>query len=165
RPGPSVRRGRNHGVRQPPRRQARRLHRLRRRRPRGARPSHPRHGGGLEPLVRRRVPRRDGAGPRRGPIMRSRRLPLLVALVAAMLVATGSGAALATFPFPQKGGNVYDYTRLHIEHGDCPAAANSDLPKGFDCKNEFKLTDYAPQPGDPDYDPTVENNPQELFGV
>src|SRR5438270_4765246 len=116
-------------------------------------------------MVHRRVPRRDGAGPRRGPIMRSRRPRLLVPLVAAMLVAAASGTALATFPFPQKGGDVYDYTRLHIDHGDCPPAANGDLPKNFDCKNEFKLTDYAPQPGDADYDPTVANNPQELFGV
>jgi hypothetical protein len=60
---------------------------------------------------------------------------------------------------------MYDYTRLHINHGDCPPSPDSDLPQGFDCKNDFKLTDYAPQPGDPDYDPAVANNPQELFGV
>src|SRR5581483_1734694 len=33
------------------------------------------------------------------------------------------------------------------------------------CKTSFTLTDYAPQPGDSDYDPITANNPQELFGV
>ncbi|MBV9284274.1 MAG: hypothetical protein JO176_06645, partial [Acidimicrobiia bacterium] len=61
--------------------------------------------------------------------------------------------------------DVYDYSRRHINNGSCPPGPGSDLPKGFDCKNSFKLTDYAPQPGDQDYDPATENNPQELFGV
>ena len=97
--------------------------------------------------------------------MRRRRAVVALAILALGLTVT---PALGTFPFPggaPAGSGVYDYTRLHINNGACPPGPGSDLPKGFDCKNEFKLTDYAPQPGDPDYDPTVENNPQELFGV
>src|SRR5438874_5386826 len=109
--------------------------------------------------------RRLTGRPRRGrSISRSR---LVVAGAAAFLLVATAVPALATFPFPSggSGSGVYDYTRLHINHGDCPPSPDSDLPHGFDCKNDFKLTDYAPQPGDSDYDPTVENNPQELFGV
>src|SRR5437588_248828 len=90
---------------------------------------------------------------------------LLLVLVSFGIVAALAAPAGAPFPFPPNTGNPYDYTRLHINHGDCPPASNSDLPSGFDCKTDFKLTNYAPQPGDPDYDPTVENNPQELWGV
>ncbi|MCU1450462.1 MAG: Serine protease, subtilase family, partial [Acidimicrobiales bacterium] len=98
--------------------------------------------------------------------MRNRRA--LVALGAVLALTMTAAPALGTFPFPSGGGGgtgVYDYTRLHIRNGDCPPGPASDLPKGFDCKNDFKFTDYAPQPGDADYDPTTENNPQELFGV
>ncbi|HEV2685937.1 MAG TPA: S8 family serine peptidase, partial [Actinomycetota bacterium] len=99
------------------------------------------------------------------------RARLLAAIAAATIVISIAAPAGATFPFPP-GGNPYDYTRLHIKNGNCMPLASgqsvppgSDLPKGFDCRNNTKLTDYAPQPGDPDYDPLVENNPQELFGV
>ena len=100
------------------------------------------------------------------------RTRLLGALAVTILVATMATPAGATFPYPGSAGDPYDYTRLHIRNGACmPLAAGqatppgTDLPKGFDCRNNTKLTDYAPQPGDPDYDPLVENNPQELFGV
>ena len=101
----------------------------------------------------------------------SMRARALAAMAAATIVFSIAAPAGATFPFPA-GGNPYDYTRLHIKNGNCMPLASgqsvppgSDLPKGFDCRNNTKLTDYAPQPGDPDYDPLVENNPQELFGV
>src|SRR5437016_1096639 len=99
-----------------------------------------------------------------------RRRRAVVALFAVLALVLTAAPALGTFPFPTgsgggTGAGVYDYTRLHINNGSCPPGPGSDLPKGFDCKNSFKLTDYAPQPGDQDYDPTVENNPQELFGV
>ncbi|HLW17180.1 MAG TPA: S8 family serine peptidase, partial [Actinomycetota bacterium] len=100
--------------------------------------------------------------------MRARVLGAATVVVLIMAIVAPAGA---TFPFPA-GGNPYDYTRLHIKNGNCMPLASgqsvppgSDLPKGFDCRNNSKLTDYAPQPGDPDYDPLVENNPQELFGV
>jgi hypothetical protein len=99
-----------------------------------------------------------------------RRRRAVVALFAVLAVGLTAAPALGTFPFPSgngggAGAGVYDYTRLHIKNGACPPGPGSDLPTGFDCKNDFKLTDYAPQPGDQDYDPTVANNPQELFGV
>ncbi|HJQ41918.1 MAG TPA: FG-GAP-like repeat-containing protein [Jatrophihabitantaceae bacterium] len=90
-----------------------------------------------------------------------------------MLLATVAPGVRATVPFPQTGGDPYDYTRLHITNGSCafapgettPTPAGTDLPKGFDCRTSTKLTDYAAQPGDADYDPAVSTNPQELFGV
>src|SRR5438270_283020 len=101
----------------------------------------------------------------------SMRARVLSALAVTTLVAAIVTPAGATFPYPAHG-NPYDYTQLHIKNGNCMPLASgqsvppgSDLPKGFDCRNNTKLTDYAPQPGDPDYDPLVENNPQELFGV
>ena len=90
---------------------------------------------------------------------------LLLAVFTAILIAAVAAPAGATFPFPAGTSNPYDYTQLHIADGTCPPDAGSDLPKGFNCKNDFKLTDYAPHPGDQDYDPSVENNPQELWGV
>src|SRR4051794_6342992 len=102
--------------------------------------------------------------------MRRPRL-LIVGVAVAILAAATASPVFATFPYPG-GGNPYDYTRLHINDGSCagvpagqPKPATSDLPAGFDCRNSTKLTDYAAQPGDLDYDPTVTNNPQELFGV
>src|SRR5947209_11943497 len=99
-----------------------------------------------------------------------RRRPAVVALFAVLALGLTATPALGTFPFPSDNGGgtgaaVYDYSRLHINNGSCPPGPGSDLPKGFDCKNSFKLTDYAPQPGDQDYDPITANNPQELFGV
>src|SRR5438270_3328494 len=99
-----------------------------------------------------------------------RRRRAVVAFFAVLALGLTAAPALGTFPFPSgnggsAGAGVYDYTRLHIKNGACPPGPGSDLPTGFDCKNDFKLTDYAPQPGDLDYDPTVANNPQELFGV
>src|SRR5438132_2436073 len=90
---------------------------------------------------------------------------LLLALLCVGIVAAIAEPAAATFPFPPGTTNPYDYTQLHIKDGTCPPDAGSDLPKGFNCKTDFKLTNYAPQPGDQDYDPSVENNPQELWGV
>jgi hypothetical protein len=97
-----------------------------------------------------------------------RRCRAVVALFAVLALGLTATPALGTFPFPGgagASGDVYDYTRLHINNGSCPPGPGSDLPKGFDCKTSFKLTDYAPQPGDSDYDPVTANNPQELFGV
>src|SRR5438270_10963820 len=97
-----------------------------------------------------------------------RRRRALVALLAVLALGLTATPALGTFPFPGgtgAPGDVYDYARLHINNGSCPPGPGSDLPKGFDCKTSFKLTDYAPQPGDSDYDPVTANNPQELFGV
>lgn len=97
-----------------------------------------------------------------------RRRRVFVALLAVLALGVTATPALGTFPFPgggATGADVYDYTRLHINNGSCPPGPGSDLPKGFDCKTSYKLTDYAPQPGDSDYDPMTENNPQELFGV
>lgn len=90
----------------------------------------------------------------------------LVVLAAVLTLAGGLSVARATFPF-RPGADPYDYRALHIQNGACtgPDAATADLPNNFDCVNDFKLTDYAAQPGDTDYDPTVTNNPQELFGV
>ncbi len=107
--------------------------------------------------------------------MRRRRFLAVGAAVAVLAVV--APAANAEFPWPSSGGggggaDVYDYSRLHIENGACtPLAAGektppgTDLPPGFDCRDDTKLTDYAAQPGDADYDPAVANNPQELFGV
>src|SRR3954469_14306706 len=100
--------------------------------------------------------------------MPMRRRRVLVALLAVLALGVTATPALGTFPFPGGGASgaaVYDYSRLHINNGSCPPGPGSDLPKGFDCKTSFKLTDYAPQPGDSDYDPVTANNPQELFGV
>src|SRR5438067_1231383 len=95
------------------------------------------------------------------------RARLVVVVIAAATLAALTPMAMGGVPYPSTGGDPYDYTRLHITNGDCtgPKAATADLPKTFSCKDSSKLTDYAPQPGDPDYDPTVANNPQELLGV
>jgi hypothetical protein len=94
-----------------------------------------------------------------------RRRPGAVLLILTTLVG-GLTAARATFPF-RPGSDPYDYRALHIDNGACtgPEAATADLPSNFDCVNDFKLTDYAAQPGDEDYDSAVTPNPQELFGV
>src|SRR5205085_3956033 len=78
----------------------------------------------------------------------------------------------AVFPYGAQPGSVYDYSRLHINHGSCdgvpdgqPRPAGSDLPANFDCRGTWKLSDYASLPGEDDYDPLVNLNPQEFFGV
>jgi hypothetical protein len=84
-----------------------------------------------------------------------------VALVAALAL-----PAAAQFPYPTPPTDPYDYTQLHITNGDCSTGVKpADLPASFNCKTDFKFTNYRPHPGDRDYDPVVENNPQELFGV
>jgi hypothetical protein len=97
------------------------------------------------------------------------RLAIFVAVVA--LLASASPAARGTLPYPPRSGDPSDYSRLHIRNGACmplgrgeATPPGSDLPKGFDCRTTTKLTDYRAQPGDPDYDPLVASNPQELFG-
>jgi len=99
----------------------------------------------------------------------ARRRTIVITVGLSVLLAVP--AAQATFPFPS-GGDPYDYTRLHINHGSCanvpagqPRPAGSDLPSDFDCRGEQLLTSYAPQPADSDYDPLVAHNPQELGGV
>jgi hypothetical protein len=103
--------------------------------------------------------------------MRSRARSTL-GLALALLILSALPAH-ATYPFPAGApGDPYDYSRLHITNGSCEppfAAGNrpagSDLPNNFDCKDDWRLSDYAARPGDTDYDPMVANNPQELFGV
>ena len=100
------------------------------------------------------------------------RVSVLSMLSSALLLATALPAG-ATFPFPPSPDDPYDYTALHIENGDCNPLApgqsqppGTDLPDGFDCREHWKLSDYRPQPTDPElYDPAVQNNPQELMGV
>jgi hypothetical protein len=94
----------------------------------------------------------------------------VLATVALALTAVPVAATAAT-TYPSTNGSP-DYRTLHIQNGSCSGAldsnehpAGSDLPPGFHCKSSQKLTSYAPRPGDADYDPTVENNPQELYGV
>lgn len=55
--------------------------------------------------------------------------------------------------------------RLHAACARGVQPPESDLPEGFDCRDEWKLTDYAAQPGDGDYDAAVAASPHELFGV
>ena len=100
----------------------------------------------------------------------SRRVRLAAGVVAAGLAAAPLVAHAAT-TYPASHGT--DYRSLHINNGSCSGTLDpttqhppgSDLPPAFKCKDSQKLTSYAPQPGDSDYDPTVENNPQELLGV
>ncbi|MDQ1747319.1 MAG: hypothetical protein QOD07_1582 [Frankiaceae bacterium] len=100
------------------------------------------------------------------------RLPKAIAAVAVLALAAVPVVAGASTTYPTAHAGQ-DYRSLHIKNGSCagtldPATqhpAGSDLPPGFRCKDSQKLTSYAPQPGDNDYDPSVENNPQELFGV
>lgn len=95
-----------------------------------------------------------------------------LATIAALIALTASlSPAGASFPF-RPGADPYDYRSLKIENGACmPLAAGqtvppgTDLPAGFNCRSNWKLADYAAQPGDADYDPLVANNPQELMGV
>ncbi len=80
--------------------------------------------------------------------------------------------AHAEFPFGSTAGDVYDYSRLRIKNGSCdnvpdgqPRPPGSDLPANFDCRGAWKLSDYASHPGEDDYDPLVNLNPQEFLGV
>ena len=104
---------------------------------------------------------------------RAGRRHVTTAALAVLAIVAAPVIAGATTTFPTMQGGSHDYRNLHIKNGSCagtldPATqhpAGSDLPPGFRCKDSQKLTSYAPQPGDSDYDPTVENNPQELMGV
>jgi len=94
-----------------------------------------------------------------------------IVAVSALLVLLARPAG-AEFPFGDPGGDVYDYSRLRIENGSCDGMpegqarpAGSDLPANFDCRETWKLSDYASQLGEADYDPLVNLNPQEFFGV
>ncbi|MEY2417818.1 MAG: hypothetical protein QOG90_498 [Actinomycetota bacterium] len=93
-------------------------------------------------------------------------------VVVVLLLGVLPRAAHAVFPYGAQPGSVYDYSRLHINHGTCagvatgqPRPVGSDLPANFDCRGTWKLSDYASVPGDDDYDPAVNLNPQEFFGV
>lgn len=100
-----------------------------------------------------------------------RALPAVTAVALVVLASPATAEAGPATTYPALASS--DYSTLHIRDGSCagtldPATqhpAGSDLPPGFKCKDSQKLTDYAPQPGDSDYDPLVENNPQELYGV
>src|SRR5947208_9732483 len=107
------------------------------------------------------------------PRPQARRRHVTTAALAVLAVVAVPVIAGATTTYPSMQGGSHDYRNLHIKNGSCdgtldPATqhpAGSDLPPAFRCKDSQKLTSYAPQPGDQDYDPTVENNPQELMGV
>jgi hypothetical protein len=106
------------------------------------------------------------------PRSHSRRRIRLVAAAATLTVLAAPVVALASTTYPPSTP-PHDYRALHINNGSCDGPldpttqhpAGSDLPPAFRCKDSQKLTDYAPRPGDADYDPAVENNPQELYGV
>src|SRR3954467_10287011 len=95
------------------------------------------------------------------------------AALAVLAVVAVPVIAGATTTYPSMQGGSHDYRNLHIKNGSCdgtlapatPHPAGSPLPPAVRCKGSQKLTSYAPQPGDSDYDPSVENNPQELMGV
>jgi hypothetical protein len=97
---------------------------------------------------------------------------LATGLTATALVMATALPAPASTTYPPLH-HSHNFRTLHIKDGSCDGALNSttqhpagsDLPPAFRCKDSQKLTDYAPQPGDSDYDPTVENDPQELYGV
>jgi hypothetical protein len=93
-------------------------------------------------------------------------------IVVVLLLLVLPRPAHAVFPFGVQPGGVYDYSRLHIRNGACdgvaagqPRPPGSDLPANFDCRGTWKLSDYASKPGEADYDPLVNLNPQEFFGV
>ena len=94
----------------------------------------------------------------------------VAALAAGVVGAAAIPTAEATFPF-RPGDDPYDYTKWHIENGSCavardqPRPPGSDLPSNLDCRTDWKLSDYAAQPGDADYDPVVAENPQEFHGA
>ncbi|MEY2425136.1 MAG: hypothetical protein QOI61_708, partial [Actinomycetota bacterium] len=92
--------------------------------------------------------------------------------VALFLLLGLTAPARADFPFGSTQGDVYDYARLRIKNGSCdgvpdgqPRPPGSDLPANFDCRDTWKLSDYASHVGEDDYDPLVNLNPQEFFGV
>lgn len=66
-----------------------------------------------------------------------------------------------------------DYMWIDPGTGDCTSGNNPGdavdgdrgLPESFDCKNSWKDTNYAPLPGDPEFDPAVATNPAEYGGV
>ena len=99
-----------------------------------------------------------------------RPLRLILAATAVGALA-GPAVSLASTTYPASS-RPHDFSALHIKNGSCATPLDaqqhgpgSDLPPAFRCKDSQKLTSYAPQPGDDDYDLTVENNPQELYGV
>ncbi|MDQ3987339.1 MAG: Ig-like domain-containing protein, partial [Actinomycetota bacterium] len=95
------------------------------------------------------------------------------------------GMALADAPYPRpeattpahpNPSNPYhyeDYAWIDPGTGDCSSGENPPdetdgdrgLPENFDCDDDWKYTNYAPQPGDSDYDSTVATNPAEYGGV
>ena len=94
------------------------------------------------------------------------------AAATSLLAAATVLPASAEFPFGGDGSDPGDYTRLHIDNGSCDGVApgekhppDSDLPDSFECRGHWKLSDYRSLPGEPDYDPLVNENPQELMGV
>jgi hypothetical protein len=93
--------------------------------------------------------------------------------VAGIICSVAPGVARAEVPYPapsHTSSNPYDYQDYaFIDEGDCSSGSNPkgprDLPENFDCKDDWKYTNYAALPGDPDYDPAVASNPAELSGV
>src|SRR5947209_20586284 len=85
------------------------------------------------------------------------------AALAVLTVAAAPVVAIASTTYPAKTA-PYDYRSLHITNGSCDGPldpttqhpAGSDLPPAFRCKDSQKLTSYAPQQDDSDYDTTEE---------
>ena len=100
-------------------------------------------------------------------------------IAAVLLAASAPGIALADAPYPRPeitGSDPYDYEDymwIDPPWGDCSSGANPGdaadndrgLPESFDCKDSWKDTNYAPRPGDRDFDPLVASNPAEMGGV
>lgn len=93
------------------------------------------------------------------------------ALVIAVVI-LGALPARAEVPFPKPGpaDDPYDYASYAFvddgscEGGDNPGGARG-LPSNFDCISDWKFTDQAARPGDPDFDALVAADPAELGGV
>ncbi|MDQ3876972.1 MAG: S8 family serine peptidase, partial [Actinomycetota bacterium] len=91
-------------------------------------------------------------------------------MASASLVAGPLSAARAAVPYPtpSNGTSSYDYqSYLYVTNGDCSSGSHPDdsnLPANFDCKDgdSAENTNYAPRPGDPNYDPSVDSDPAEL---
>lgn len=112
---------------------------------------------------------------------RARLLFVLVSIL--VLVVPGAARADAPYPRPEATSPAHpapsdpydyeDYTWIDPGTGDCSSGTNPPdeadhdrgLPENVDCKNDWKDTNYAPKPGDQDFDPTVTSNPAEMGGV
>ncbi|HYN37497.1 MAG TPA: hypothetical protein VEV82_11060, partial [Actinomycetota bacterium] len=106
-------------------------------------------------------------------------------VVGALSIALFPGVARADAPYPRPEAtspahpvasdpyDYEDYTWIDPGTGDCTSGTNPGdnvdndrgLPENVACKNDWRDTNYAAQPGDPDFDPSVASNPAEMGGV